>query len=80
MEANIAKIGLRLKKDYDPDKKGRVIQYLDNLEAMWALLAHLDPSKTASSRAKIWLVINKLGNQGFNPYITQRTVPHGMAS
>jgi len=71
MEAKIAEVGLMLEKDYDPAQKGGVIQYLDDLEATWALYAHMDPTETASSRAKIRLVINKLGNQGFDPYITQ---------
>jgi len=53
MEGKIAKVGLQLEKDYDPKQKGGVIQYLDNLEATWALLAHMDPTETASSRAKI---------------------------
>jgi len=61
MEVKIAEVGLMLEKDYDPAQKGGVIQYLDDLEATWALLAHMDLAETASSRAKIQLVINKLG-------------------
>jgi len=71
METKIADVGLKLEKDYDPDQKGGVLQYLEDMEANFALLAHLDPNEAMSSRTKIRMVLNKLGNCGFDPYLTQ---------
>jgi len=39
------------------------------MEANFALLVHLDPTEAISSKAKICMVLNKLGNCVFGPYL-----------